>query len=66
MFDGWRWCGAVEVARCGAFLAYAAAVPVVGVPIMDHLLTSLFVASAVLCIFHTTLEGEWLKLLRAL
>ncbi|XP_050716651.1 alkylglycerol monooxygenase-like [Eriocheir sinensis] len=69
LFDAWPWCGAVEVARCGAFLAYARATPVSGVPLVDDFLISLFFASAVLWTFRTTLAGaalKPLKLLRAL
>lgn len=69
MFDSWPWCGAVEVARCAAFLAYARATPVCGVPIVDDFLISVFFASAAIWVFRITLAGvalEPLKMLRAL
>ena len=68
MFDAWPWGGAVELLRCGVYLAHARSTPVTGEPLLDHLLTSIFFVSAVLWTFRTTMPplGSATKILKAL
>lgn len=68
MFDAWPWCGAVEVLRCGVYVAFSRSTPVTGLPLLDHFLTSICFVSAVLWTFRATLAplGSAAKILKAL
>ncbi|XP_045111967.1 alkylglycerol monooxygenase-like [Portunus trituberculatus] len=68
IFDSWPWVGAVELLRCGVYVAYARSTPVTGLLLIDHLLTSIFFVSAVIWTFRTTLAplGSAAKILKAL
>lgn len=68
IFDAWPWVGAVELLRCGVYVAYARGTPVTGLPLLDHLLTSIYFVSAVIWTFRSTLVplGTAAKILKAL